>query len=103
LSMSANNKVRKRIALFLRARKYTRMALVVIFLFPTPSQVPAFIHRSLAMVPLVLPIPPRRSATRIVSHQVGQRGCKPLERDPRTNVTTMKSRGSCFEEARACL
>lgn len=39
------------------------------------------------------------SLTRIVSRQVGQRGRKPLERDPRTNVTTMKSRGLCFEEA----
>lgn len=59
--MSAN-KVRKRIALFLRPRNYSRVAVVVVFLLPTPSQVRVFIHRSLAVVPLVLPIPKRRSA-----------------------------------------
>lgn len=75
------NKVTKWIALFLRPRNYSRVAVVVIFLLPAPSQVRVFIHHSLAVVPLVLFIPPMRSAR--VHHclgsspvKVGQRGCK---------------------------
>jgi hypothetical protein len=85
-------------------RGYSRMAIVVIFLFTAPSQVPAFVHRSLAVVPLILLVHhrdqrdpsiliiPLGSLSRV---QVGQ---------GRTNVTTMKSRGFCrFEEPEACL
>lgn len=75
--MSAN-KVRKRIALFPRPRNYSRVAVVVVFLLPTPCQIPVFIHCSIAVVPMVLLIPQKAisaspSLTR-VSRQVGQRG-----------------------------
>ena len=71
-----------------RPRNYSRVAIVVVFLLPAPSQIRVFIHRSLAVVPLVLLTPQKAvsaspSLTRIVSRrEVGQRGRKPLERKP---------------------
>ena len=63
-----------------QTRRYLRMAFIVLFHLRAPSQVPASIHRSPAMVPLVLPVRKSTNQTAIVDQpeiRLGQRETQP--------------------------
>ena len=93
-------------------QNYSRLSLVVKFLPTTPSHVRATIHQSRAVIPHVLSArrrdqrhfvidtvisSPAQSRDRVEANPQQKRRKK--KGNPRTNVTTTKSLGFCFEDA----